>query len=62
MKGYARVDMRANRKGKLFVLEVNPNPDISPGAGMPKAAKAAGMSYAQFIEKIAVLGYALGSR
>ncbi len=53
--GYARVDMRLDAKGKLMVLEVNPNPDISPDSGAVRQAKATGMTYSQFIEKIVML-------
>lgn len=55
-RGYARVDMRLNDKGELNVMEVNPNPDISPGTGAARQAEAAGMTYTQFIEKIVQLG------
>ena len=51
-QGYARVDMRADREGRMNVIEVNPNPDISPGNGAARQAAAAGMTYAQFVEKI----------
>ena len=51
-KGYARVDMRMDQEGQLNVIEVNPNPDISPGAGAARQAEAAGMVYAQLIENI----------
>jgi D-alanine-D-alanine ligase len=51
-RGYARVDMRLDSLGKVNVIEVNPNPDISPNTGAARQAKAAGMTYAQFIEKI----------
>jgi D-alanine-D-alanine ligase len=50
--GYARVDMRTDEEGKVNVMEVNPNPDISPGTGAARQAKAAGMNYTQFIDKI----------
>jgi D-alanine-D-alanine ligase len=53
--GYARVDMIMDGKGELNVLEVNPNPDISPGCGAARQAEAAGMTHAQFIEKIVQL-------
>jgi D-alanine-D-alanine ligase len=53
--GYARVDMRLDGAGQLNVIEANPNPDISPGAGTTRQAEAAGMSYPQFIDKIVKL-------
>jgi D-alanine-D-alanine ligase len=51
-QGYARVDMRMDRQGQINVIEVNPNPDISPGSGAVRQAEAAGMTYTQFIGKI----------
>jgi len=51
-RGYARVDMRMNQEGRLNVIEVNTNPDISPGNGAARQAEASGMTYTQFIEKI----------
>jgi D-alanine-D-alanine ligase len=54
-RGYARVDMRRDEAGRLNVIEVNPNPDISPGSGSVRQAEAAGMSYPQFIERIVEL-------
>ncbi len=54
-RGYARVDMRLAKDGKLNVIELNPNPDISPGSGAVLQAEAVGMSYTQFIEKITEL-------
>ena len=51
--GLARVDMRQDQKtGEINVIEVNPNPDISPGVGAVRQAGAAGMSYTQFVEKL----------
>jgi D-alanine-D-alanine ligase len=51
-QGYARVDMRLDEEGELNVIEVNPNPDISPGTGAARQAEAAGMTYTQFIDRI----------
>jgi D-alanine-D-alanine ligase len=62
LAGYARVDFRMNAGGELFVLEVNPNPDISPDAGMARAARAAGLPYPDLILEILRLGLALGAR
>lgn len=52
LRGYGRVDMRQDRRGHFRVIDVNPNPDISPGAGAARQAAAAGMDYNHFIGKI----------
>jgi len=54
-QGYARVDMRMDHAGQVNVIEVNPNPDISPVSGAVRQAEAVGMTYTQFIEKIVQL-------
>jgi len=51
-RDYARVDIRIDRDGKIYVLEVNPNPDISPQAGMSRALKVRGMTYPEFIKAV----------
>lgn len=53
--GYARVDMRLGRGEQLNIIEVNPNPDISPDSGAALQAKTAGMDYPRFIDKIVML-------
>lgn len=53
--GYARVDLRLDERGEPHVLEVNPNPDVSPGTGAARQAAAAGMTYSRFIEGILLL-------
>ena len=60
--GYARVDFRMNRRGKLFALEVNPNPDISSNAGLDRAARAAGISYEALVIEILRLAISRGAR
>jgi D-alanine-D-alanine ligase len=51
-KGYARVDFRMDRRGKLYCLEVNTLPGMTKTSLVPKAAKAAGVSFEELIEKI----------
>ena len=51
-RGYARMDMRMDEAGKLNIIEVNANPDISPGTGAARQSAAAGMSYAEFVGRI----------
>jgi D-alanine-D-alanine ligase len=48
-RDYARVDLRVDRDGKIYVLEVNPNPDISPQSGMNRALKVQGTTYTEFV-------------
>lgn len=55
-RGYARVDMRQDTRGEIQVLEINPNPDISLSSGAALQAKAAGMTYNRFIDRIVQLG------
>ncbi|OGN90592.1 MAG: hypothetical protein A2158_00525 [Chloroflexi bacterium RBG_13_46_14] len=54
-RGYARVDMRMDRQGRIYVLEVNPNPDISPDSGAALQAKRVGMTYTEFIRSLVLL-------
>ena len=59
-RDYARIDIRLSKDNKLFVLEVNPNPDLTDGAGFMRSAGTAGHSYGQTLKKIAMFAWARG--
>jgi D-alanine-D-alanine ligase len=52
-RDYARVDLRLSNRNIPYVIEVNPNPDISTDSGYVRSAKHAGISYQELIYKLA---------
>lgn len=53
LRDYGRVDMRMRESDNaLFVLEANPNPDISHDAGFMRAARTSGRTHEQTIVEI----------
>lgn len=48
-RDYARVDFRIDEEGNPYILEVNPNPCISPLAGLAAALESAKVSYSAFV-------------
>jgi D-alanine-D-alanine ligase len=55
LRDYGRVDLRVDAAGMPWVIDVNPNPDISPDAGVARSAAAAGMKYPDLVKAIAEL-------
>ncbi len=60
LRDYGRVDLRVDAAGTPWVIDVNPNCDISPDAGVARAAAAAGLDFPALIDTIARL--AVGRR
>ncbi len=47
-RDYARVDFRVRPGNRAYILEVNPNPDYSPLAGLSGGLGSAGLTHPQF--------------
>ncbi len=52
LKGYARVDVRADGNGNIFVIEINANPCISPDGGFVAATLQAGYPITTVLQRI----------
>lgn len=51
-RDYVRVDFRLDEDLNPFILEINPNPDISPDAGLAAALEAAHIPYQEFVRNV----------
>lgn len=56
LSGYARVDLRLDGDGKVYVLEANPNPQLAYGEDFAESAEKAGVSYEQLLQRIMSTG------
>lgn len=56
LTGYARIDLRLAEDGRAYVLEANPNPNLSYGEDFAESAEAAGMRYDALLHRIITLG------
>ena len=57
---YARIEVRVDKLGNPYILEINPNPSINRGDCVPNCAEMTGLNYEDFIEGIlreAILRY-----
>ncbi len=56
LKSYARMDFRMSREGKVYCLEANTLPGMTPTSLLPQEAAAVGISFEDLCEKILSLG------
>jgi D-alanine-D-alanine ligase len=57
-RGYARIDYIIDKNGQPFVLEINTIPGMTEMSLVPDAARAAGISFEELVERIVQLGMA----
>ena len=56
LNGYARIDMRMDSGGQLYVLEANPNPQIAHREDFADSAEHAGYQYQELLQEILNVG------
>jgi D-alanine-D-alanine ligase len=56
LSGYARIDLRLDESGRVWVLEANPNPQIARGEDFAASAEKIGLSYDAVLQRIINLG------
>ncbi len=56
LSGYARIDLRLDNDGRVWVLEANPNPQIARGEDFAASAEKAGVAYDALLQRILNLG------
>jgi len=57
LSGYARIDYIMDKEGKLWCLEANTLPGMTPTSLLPQEAAAIGIGYDELCDKIATLAY-----
>jgi D-alanine-D-alanine ligase len=62
VRDYGRVDVRLSIAGVPYVVDVNPNCDLSPNAGMARAAAAVGIGYGSLVALLVRYALRRGSR
>jgi D-alanine-D-alanine ligase len=56
MSGYARVDLRLDEQGRVYVIEANPNPHIAREEDFAESANKAGVPYSALLQRILTTG------
>ena len=62
LRDYARIDLRVDEGGEIFVIEANPNCYLEKGAEFARAAAASGLEYDDLIARITELAAARYAR
>jgi D-alanine-D-alanine ligase len=60
LSGYARIDLRMDPTGRVYVLEANPNPQLAYGEDFAESAEHGGLSYEALLQRI--INYGLSWR
>lgn len=58
LSGYARIDLRVDSKGEIYVIEANPNPNIGRDDEFAESASHQGIKYDDLVEKVVSLAFA----
>ncbi len=56
LSGYARIDLRMDNDGRVYVLEANPNPQIAAGEDFAESAEKAEYSYKDLLQELINIG------
>ena len=56
LSGYARIDLRLDEAGHVWLLEANPNPQIARGEDFAESAAKVGLNYDAVLQRIINLG------
>ena len=56
LSGYARIDLRLDATGRVWMLEANPNPQIARGEDFAASAERAGLGYEALLQRLLNLG------
>ncbi len=56
LSGYARIDIRMDDEGGVFVLEANPNPNLAYGEDFAESGEVSGVAYERLLDRILTLG------
>ncbi|HLU68134.1 MAG TPA: hypothetical protein VKZ63_17745, partial [Kofleriaceae bacterium] len=57
LRDFGRVDLRVDAAGVPWVIDVNPNCDLSPDAGLARTARAVGLDYPALVGHICELAW-----